>query len=199
MNKNNILGCSAGISAVYSPGSGDTPLVNISVSNDANSDGGQVDTQNGFIVQGYRAEFSRPLSFTRALNMPGQVAVLGFGSGTLELTGLVGEASAFKALTNASPEQCQFLYITINSGSGTQVCHYKDGVATETKAISTGTKIICTGGVVERVQLGMQSQDNGIIMQSGSVVMRITGMRIEGADIKNTTGHRDNTKPNGGE
>lgn len=173
---NDIFGGNATISTVYSPANTDSLLVSIAISTGS----GASDTNNpnqGFLVQRFQAAFMRPVQMQRMLNVPGRVAILGYGDGQLDLSGLVGTADGFNALTSADAAKCQFASITIRAGAGTQFC------STNGTTQDAGSPVIirCEGSIMQGVTLGMSAETNGIMLQSGSVSYKIIKLSVASA------------------
>jgi hypothetical protein len=127
----------------------------------------------GFMVSQYAISFNRAVSTQRFLNMKEVVAILGAGQGTIQLSGLVGKLEAFQKLlmgsNNDKEDICNQLVVTITDASTMEKCSGGTPKA--------GT-IRCSGGIVQGIQLGGTMDNQGVLMQTGSVVIQFTQLEI---------------------
>lgn len=133
------------------------------------------DAGDGFMVNQYRATFTRQVGQLRFLNMKEIVGTLGAGQGALTLTGLVGRLEDFEKLllgsNNDTEDICNQLVIEITDMSSMVAC--TNGQANKAK----GT-IRCSGGIVQGIELGGQIDASGVLMQTGNLTIQFTQLDI---------------------
>lgn len=137
------------------------------------------DAGDGFMVSQYQVRFERGVSTQRFLNMSEIVAMLGIGNGVVELTGLVGSIESFERLltgsTSGEEDICNQLTIEITPSSSYSKC-----TDNRTSATSYKGTIRCSGGIVRGIALGGTIDQQGIMMQTGSVTIQFTQLDIDG-------------------
>lgn len=134
---------------------------------------------NGFLVNVYSIGATRGVVINRFMNLDGAVAQVGTLNGTLQLQGLIGTAEGFKQLlggsTGGSNDVCNQLVITISAAGGYTKC---DGNGNSTKVNEDATFVL-SGGIVNQVAITGQVDQNGIMMQSGSVSVQFTQLELK--------------------
>ena len=135
----------------------------------------------GFMVQQYQITAQRGVNTLRFLNMNKVVAQVGAVQGTCQLTGLVGTKEAFAKLLAGGSEGtaqdiCDSLTVTIEASSGFNKC---DSITPgATMASPNPVKFIASGGIVSAVQITGQIDQNGVMLQTGTVSITFTKLEM---------------------
>ena len=160
------------ISGFYQAFSGTKAAINIARA----SGGGSVEAGAGFMVNRYSVSFGRNVSIQRFLNVKDNVAMVGTGTGTCRLEGLLGKLADFKRLlvgTGSSEDICNQLILTIEDSSAFTKC---SGDAAEKS--SDKRLIKCSGGIITSITLGGQIDQAGVLMQTGSLDLTFTDLEL---------------------
>lgn len=143
------------------------------------SKGGSGDSVgSGFMVSQYNVAFQRAVALQRFLNLKDSVAIVGAGNGTIQLTGLVGKLEDFNELLGDSGDMskdiCDPLYVRITDSSSFAACE-----GTGADSANSSGDIICGNCIVTGVNLGGQIDQNGVIMQTGSLTLTFNELEIK--------------------
>ena len=149
----------------------------------ASGEGARTKIGEGFMVSGYNAQFQRDVTLNYFLNIEDAVALIGRGTGTLSLQGMIGRLEDFDNLlgnTDAGEDICNMLVVEITGATNFQKCTTDASGATTTSS-GSGT-IICAGGIITGVTLAGQVQQNGQTLQQGSLAIKFTEMKLSRGD-----------------
>ena len=156
------FGPTSGEGAIIAFGRGSSGTIDVSKMN------------QGFLCDRYDIRWNRPAQAKRFLNVDKPVAIVGYGTGTLTLTGLFGTYKGFKAITednsgSTKDDVCNPLYCIIRASNNYAACEGDK---------SAGDSPIdweCMNLVLSDIQVTGQAQDNGVLFQQANVVFTMGG------------------------
>ena len=167
----NIFNAEGGgtISGVFGADGDDDTIVFSSVGSDA---------LDGFIIESYTLQWSRPIQYRRAFNKKGNIVNLGKGTGSLVLQGLVGPTDEFEALMKATSgdDVCKTANCVISTGGGYSSC---DEEGNQTKA-SGNLTITAQGVVLQGISLTGALTEGAISLTSANLTFKVGGVKIDG-------------------
>jgi hypothetical protein len=150
---------------------------------------------NGFFCDQYVIDWNRPAQAKRFLNVTRPVAIVGFGTGTLTMMGLLGTYAGFQALVgentaSTADDVCKPLFCIISPSNNFAACdkEAKDAASAET------TQWHCTNLLLARINVTGQVQDNGVLFQQANITFTMGGLaprKITKGDIDNLGGSDD--------
>lgn len=150
------------------------------------SDGTGTSLDNGFLCDQYTINWARPANAKRFLNVKNPVAIVGYGNGTLTLTGLVGTYDGFQKLIGGSGSDndvCSPLYCLIQASN-----HYKS-CDSDVSSGNTGVDWECFNLLLSNIAVTGQVQDNGVLFQQANVTFTMGGLKpTAGASNDNAEG-----------
>lgn len=126
----------------------------------------------GFLISGFRLQYSRQVSAQHHINVDGVTYLVGEASGTLNLSGLVGDKDAYKEIlqsNGSSLDVCDPLTITITPNSYTSC-----GSLTSNPA-----KFVCQGCVSSAIALDARELQGGMILVNGSIDFQFNGLELQ--------------------
>lgn len=166
----------SGFSGFYNAFSGDKVQITFVRAN-ANGEGTSNLTESeldqGFLVQTYRATWARNVAMERVLNRQKPVAMISAGSGTLQITGLVGTKAGITSLLQAN-EQCSPLVAIIRGAANFSNCDTGASQSTSDEVTIKLTNVIPT-----TIDITGNSQNNGLQLQSATAAFVFGGFGIE--------------------
>ena len=138
---------------------------------------------DGFLAQNYNVQWGRGVTMQRVLNKNNPNAMVGTGSGTLTIQGLLGTYAGFRSLLGLDGEYgtedlCEPLNAMIACGNGFIACTTK-GDKTVSEVATEGVGLILTNIIVANFSLQGQYDQNNILMQTGSVSFQIGGCKLQ--------------------
>ena len=140
------------------------------------NDNSEVSIDEGFMVNQYQIGASRGVVLNRFLNMDGAVAQVGTVNGSLTLNGLIGTVEGFKKLLGGNgSDVCNQLVVNISASGGYTKC---DENGMEIK-VNGDAQFVISGGIVTGIALSGAIDQNGIMMQAGSVTIQFTQLEIK--------------------
>lgn len=131
----------------------------------------------GFLVQQYTIQAQRGVNNLRFLNTPKVAAQVGALQGTCQLVGLLGTKKQFENLLTggtAGDDICSPLVVTIKGSGSFQQC--VDGKAT---ASTNSITFVASGGIVQGVTVTGQVDQNGVLLQQGTVTFSFTKLELK--------------------
>ena len=148
----------------------------------ARGKGGNANIGNGFLVQQYVIQAQRGVNTLRFVNTTDLAAQIGALQGTCQLVGLIGTKADFtKLLTGGTAgngdgsDVCSPVMVTIKGAGGYQKCD-ENGTAT---AADGSVTFVASGGIVTGVNITGQIDQNGVLMQQGTVTFTFTKLEIK--------------------
>lgn len=171
----NIFNGTSTVGGVFEAFSNDKVMVSIARASTYNTNPNKgKNLDSGFLASGYRITFQRNVSPRRFLNNTATFFNLGYGTGTLQLDGIVGKKSAFDDLLTGKDVDnvCDPLVITISPSFYTECVEGKAKPNT-----NDSLKYICTNCIAQSVILNGQVDQQGIVMNSGTLVFQIGGLK----------------------
>ena len=142
--------------------------------------GGSANIGKGFLVQQYQIQAQRGVNILRFCNTTDLAAQVGALQGTCQLTGLIGTKEDFAKLLageGTGSDICNPLTITINGQGGFQKCT-QNGSESSDEAI----EFIISGGIVSSFNITGQIDQNGVLMQQGTVTFTFTQLELQSGD-----------------
>ena len=121
----NVFNGVEGFSGFFEAFRGDSVSITFSRSGSNNN---VTDSDEGFLVQSYTAQWGRPVQIDHVLNRTKPVILLGAGQGTLQVVGLVGTAEGMDQLLQSN-EMCTPLTAVIRGAATFQNCDGQSGSA----------------------------------------------------------------------
>lgn len=148
----------------------------------ARGKGGNANIGNGFLVQQYTIQAARGVNTLRFVNTTDLAAQIGALQGNCQLVGLIGTKGDFtKLLTGGTAgngdgsDVCSPITVTIKGAGGFQKCDASG------KVVAAGDSVTfrASGGIVTGVNITGQIDQNGVLMQQGTVTFTFTKLEIE--------------------
>lgn len=165
---NKIFNGVEGFSGFFEAFSGDDVTISFARGN-ATPD--TIDTDAGFLVQSYTAQWTRPVTIDHVLNRKKPVALLGVGQGALQIQGLVGTPEGLAKIMQAN-ELCEPLTAIIRGAANFKSC---EGTGTGNKSC-----VITLGNVLPQgITVSGSSQNQGINLQSANASFLFGSMSVE--------------------
>ena len=165
---NKIFNGVEGFSGFFEAFSGENVTISFARGN-ATTD--TIDTDAGFLVQSYNAQWTRPVSIDHVLNRKKPVALIGVGQGSLQIQGLVGTPDGLSKIMQAN-ELCEPLTAIIRGAANFKAC---EGVGT-----GSGSCVITLGNVLPQgIAISGSSQNQGINLQSANATFLFGSMSVE--------------------
>lgn len=127
----------------------------------------------GFLVQQYTAQWQRPVSIERVLNRPKPVAMLGAGTGTLQVQGLMGTADGIKELLQGD-EICKPLCAVIHGAASFTECDDEGSKEKSDKELV----ITLTNVIPQAITVTGSAQNQGIMLQTANAQFQFGGFKI---------------------
>lgn len=170
-----IFGGSGSIEAIFGISSGSS-VVFSNLSGAANEG-----VKLGFLIDQYQLSWSRDVRTKRMFNLSGRLAIVGSGSGTLTLSGLVGAADQFEQLIQKTSSQdiCSSPVCTIAANNGFGIC--QNGKSTTS---TNAVEIECTGILLAQIGINGQISENNTLMTMGTLVFTVSGVNINKKNSK---------------
>ena len=127
----------------------------------------------GFLVQQYTAQWQRPVSIERVLNRTKPVAMVGAGTGTLNVQGLMGSADGMESLLQ-SDEVCEPLTAIIRGAASFSECDDEGDVN------KSGNDLIITltNVIPQAITVTGSAQNQGIMLQTANAQFQFGGFKI---------------------
>lgn len=135
------------------------------------------DDMDGFIIEGYTLSWQRGLQYRRAYNKKGNIVVVGKGTGSLSLTGLVGPADEFERLVESTSgkDVCKNANCTISAGGGYSSCDSSGNTSTSSKNITITAKSI----ILQGLSISGQMQEGAVTLTQANMTFKVGGVAIE--------------------
>ena len=130
-------------------------------------------------MQQYQAVWQRPVAIERVLNRTQPVAMIGAGTGTLVITGLIGTVAGLDSLIRNGREQCDPLTVIIR---GAQSVSCGDGGVDSYDDTCT---ITLTNAIPQQIQITGSSQQQGIQLQTANLSFVFGGFKLSGGNPSN--------------
>lgn len=130
---------------------------------------GNVDT--ALLIDGMEIRFARTVSRKYFVNIPGCAYIVGLGSGTLTVSGLLGRASDFKELFGADlSNPCKTVRTATIKTKSLQAC---DGNTVNSD------KITLTGVIPVSIGITTRIEQDGVLYYTANASFEITGMAFD--------------------
>lgn len=160
---------STGYAGFYGPVTGDLELT-IARANNKNA---SVTANTGFLADGYNIAWGRSVQIKRVFNNDKPIAIVGYGQGTVTISGLIGSKEGFEAIVGDSEDVCNPLTITIKSASGFSEC-------TGNKTTGNSVNLTLTGCLLSNIAVqGQIESSSGTRLQQANVVFNIGGFSLD--------------------
>ena len=137
---------------------------------EASALGDEID--QGFLVQQYTAQWQRPVSIERVLNRTKPVAMVGAGTGTLQVQGLMGTADGIESLLQ-SDEICTPLYAIIRGAASFTQCDEGAEEKSDKELVITLSNVI-----PQAITVTGSAQNQGIMLQTANAQFQFGGFKI---------------------
>lgn len=172
----NIFTANPGFAGFYGPTKGGDVVVTFARGNAT----AKIDsTDMGFLADSYQVDWGRNVVQKRMLNVNGTVAIVGYGAGTVQFTGLLGTKEGLDKLlgtkSSNNADLCEPLSITIDGGASYTAC--EKGTAADGK--KQGVKIVLKQAILNTFRITGSVQENGTLFQQATVAFTIGGMEYK--------------------
>lgn len=184
----NIFTSAPGYAGYFGPMKGGKALLGFARGSNAESDAynnlSKMDSNWGFLTEGYTVQFGRSVQIKYFLNTALPAALTGYAQGTLQVTGLVGTYKAFQNLigngtgnSNIYEDICNPLTCVIANGTSFTAC--KDAGVQGTG--DAGIDFICSGLILSTIQITGQVTQDGTLFQQGTLNFAMSGLKTKEA------------------
>ena len=131
-----------------------------------------------FLCDSYTINWGRPVNIKHFLNTPKPAAIVGYGNGTLTVSGLFGSLAGFQKLTgtDGNEDLCNPLAALIRGASGMIQCLDDKDKITSAEKVNDSIAWQCYNLIVQNINVTGQVQENGNLFQQGNVVFQIGGL-----------------------
>lgn len=126
-----------------------------------------------FLVETVNISFGRPVSRKYFLNTNNTLYINGFGSGSLGLSGLFGDADNFKAIFGAQKS------VTCKTFTATVRVLSLDTCDSNTETFKTLNSFTLEGIIPIGVSIGSSADQSGALYQNGSANFEFTSLKVD--------------------